>query len=343
MPDGGADLAIATAEFAPPPASGLVPAVAAIARERLSPIADQIDRQGFYPIDLLARFGAAGAFAAHLSAHAGPGGRSLRAAIEAMAAIGTECMSTAFCTWCQDAAGWYLEHTDNAALRVRLQPGIAAGETMGATGLSNPVKALAGIEDFALRGRRVPGGYQVSGVLPWVSNLGDGHWFGTVFQIEDDPAHRVMAMVCCGRDGVEIRRGAHFVALEGTGTYAVRFRRAFVADEALLADPLGDMPRRIRPGFTLLQTGMGFGVIDASIAAMRRADATHRHTNRFLPRGRGRVRGRDERSAAARAAASGPGCGGADARSAGGPPCGERTDVGGDPGGRTACRCARIP
>ena len=246
----------------------------------LAPLVADIDA-GFYPGETMRRMGQAGAFSRHLALS---GARDLGAAIAAMADVGALCMSTAFCTWCQDACGWYLENTDNTALRDRLQPGIASGMLLGGTGLSNPIKALSGIEGFALRATRAEGGYVVTGVLPWVSNLGDGHWFGTVFQNAADPAHRMMAMVQCGQPGVEIKQSVHFSTLEGTGTYVVRFRRAFIADEMMLADPLSDMIGRIRPGFVLLQTGMGLGVIRASIDAMLQADGSQESTNRFLPR-----------------------------------------------------------
>ncbi len=121
-------------------------------------------------------------------------------------------------------------------------------------------------------------------MLPWVSNLGPDHLFGTVFEDADRPDHRIMAMIRCGQPGVDIKMNAHFVALEGTGTYSVLFRRAFIADEMLLADPLGDMVRRIKAGFILLQTGMGIGVTQACITLMREADVTHGHTNQYLPR-----------------------------------------------------------
>jgi alkylation response protein AidB-like acyl-CoA dehydrogenase len=156
---------------------------------------------------------------------------------------------------------------------------------MGGTGLSNPMKTFAGIETLKLRGRRVAGGYEVSGVLPWVSNLGDGHLFGTVFELADKPGHRIMAMFRCGHDGVEIRQNAVFVALEGTGTYSVLFRRAFIRDEQILADPLGDMVKRIKAGFILLQTGMGMGVTAACIDLMRESNVTHGHSNKYLPKG----------------------------------------------------------
>ncbi len=246
----------------------------------LAPLVDEIDA-GFYPAETMRRMGEAGVFSRHLALS---GDRDLGAAMAAMAEVGARCMSTAFCTWCQDACGWYLENTENGALRERLQPGIASGALLGGTGLSNPIKALSGIENFALKATRADGGYVVTGVLPWVSNLGDGHWFGTVFQDAADPAHRMMAMVQCGQPGVEIKQSVHFSTLEGTGTYVVRFRRAFIADDMMLADPLGDMIGRIRPGFILLQTGMGLGVIRASIDAMVQADGSQERTNRFLPR-----------------------------------------------------------
>jgi alkylation response protein AidB-like acyl-CoA dehydrogenase len=279
--DGGST---APAAARPPVApAGVLDAVRRRVAEELAPIAGRIDREGFYPAEIMRGLGADGAFSAHLAAHAPGGRRDLGLAIAAMAAMGEQCMSTAFCAWCQDSCGWYLENSDNAALRERLQPGIATAALLGGTGLSNPMKALSGIEGFKLRATRAEGGYIVSGVLPWVSNLGDGHWFGTIFQEDGKPDHRMMAMVRCGQLGVDIRQNAHFVALEGTGTYSVLFRRAFIADENMLADPLGDMARRIRPGFVLLQTGMALGVIAACIALMHDADRTQGRTNQHLP------------------------------------------------------------
>lgn len=262
---------------APAPQHGDFPG---LLEQELAPLVDRIDA-GFYPADLMRDMGEAGAYRRHLALSGTP---DLGAAIAAMADMAVHCMSTAFCAWCQDACGWYLENTENAALRARLQPGIASGALLGGTGLSNPIKALSGLEDFGLRATRTEGGYIVTGVLPWVSNLGDGHWFGTVFIDAADRDHKMMAMVQCGQPGVEIKQSVHFSTLEGTGTYVVRFRRAFIADDMMLADPLGDMIKRIRPGFVLLQTGMGLGVIRASIDAMIQADRTHLSTNSFLPR-----------------------------------------------------------
>jgi alkylation response protein AidB-like acyl-CoA dehydrogenase len=270
----------AVASVVDPGAAHDVPDLTHVLEGTLAPLVDRID-EGLYPTEVMHQLGQAGVFGRHLS-RTGP--IDMPGALFDMAAVGAECMSTAFCTWCQDACGWYLENTSNDSLRERLQGGMAAGSLLGGTGLSNPIKALSGLEDFALRASRVSGGYLVNGVLPWVSNLGDGHWFGTIFQDVADPGHKMMAMVQCGQPGVEIRQSVHFSTLEGTGTYVVRFRRAFIADELMLADPLGDMVARIRPGFVLLQTGMGLGVVRASIRAMHQANRTHAQTNSFLPK-----------------------------------------------------------
>jgi alkylation response protein AidB-like acyl-CoA dehydrogenase len=262
----------------------LLRAIGGIADD-LAPRAHDIDTKGIYPTDALRQFGAAGGFGAHLAAHTSLPSPSLGMAIKAMARVAETCMSTAFCIWCQDACAWYLENTENHALRDRLQPNIAAGLLFGGTGLSNPVKALSGIERFRLRAKRATGGYLVTGTLPWVSNLGDGHWFGTVFEDADQPEHKMMAMVECGAPGVTIRQDSRFIALEGTGTVAVHVKDAFIADDAMLADPLGGMVRRIKPGFILLQTGMGLGVINACIGLMRNVSKNVAASNKYLPRG----------------------------------------------------------
>ena len=221
-------------------ADDVIGGVRAVVETELAPIVKAIDIDGVYPDAALRALGKAGLFRQHLAAHAPDGAQDVGRAIAAMTAVGTVCLSTSFCTWCQDAAGWYLENTDNTALRDELQAGIASGAVLGGTGLSNPMKAF-------------------SGILPWVSNLGDGHWFGTVFEDAADASHRIMAMIRCGQPGVEIRQAARFHALEGTGTFAVLFRRAFIADAQILADPAVDLVKRIKAGFILLQTGMGLG------------------------------------------------------------------------------------
>lgn len=252
-------------------------AIRQIVDRDLAPLVDDIDRQGFYPETVLRSLGERGLFASHLGAD-----NAIAQAIRGMAVVGEHCLSTAFLAWCQDTCGWYLHNTDNSALRQELLPDVASGRLLGGTGLSNPMKAYAQIEDFRLVGERVAGGYVVSGQLPWVSNLGEDHVFGTLFEI---PAtgRKVMALVRCNQPGVKIAQRAHFCALEGTRTLTVLFKRAFIADAQILADPAEPYLVRITPGFILLQGGMALGLIQGAINIIRESEGSLSHVNSHLP------------------------------------------------------------
>ena len=253
--------------------------IARIARSELAPLVRSID-EGHYPEAVLRRLGEAGAFL-------GRGARADRAAplfdaIAAMASVGEHCLATAFCMWCQDTFAWYLLNTGNEDLRQGLLAGAVTGRVLGGTGLSNPMKALAGIEPMRLRGRPVKDGYLVNGSLPWVSNLGPTHHFGTAFEIEGT-RRQVMAMIDCSAAGIRLGDGARFLALDGTRTCSVGFRDVLIPHSRVIADPAEPFIARIKAGFILLQTGMGLGVIRGCVEVMRKADERCADVNRFLP------------------------------------------------------------
>jgi|HubBroStandDraft_6_1064221.scaffolds.fasta_scaffold14986_3 alkylation response protein AidB-like acyl-CoA dehydrogenase len=259
----------------------VVGAARAIAVRDLAPIVRKIDAEGFYPEDVLRALGRAGAFAAHL-----PGRDSnppdLTTAIRAMSVVAEHCLSTAFCMWCQDALGWYIFSSANEDLKQGVGQRVASGEAVGGTALSNPMKSFFGIEPMRLKGRRVDGGYIVRGLLPFVSNLGPDHYFGAVFEVEDEPRRFVMAIVPCEANGVGLSSNTKFVALDGTRTFALRLDDVMVPDTWVLADPSDAYIKRIRAGFVLLQAGMAFGLIRGCVALMEQVAAPLGHVNKYL-------------------------------------------------------------
>ncbi|SFM01831.1 Acyl-CoA dehydrogenase [Methylobacterium pseudosasicola] len=248
--------------------------VADIVAVDLRPQIGAIDA-GAYPETVLRALGAAGAFAHHTDGTAA----GLLRAIEAMGEIAEACLSTAFCTWCQDALVWYLARSDAPGPAGQFAA-TADGRHLGGTGLSNPMKAFSGIEPLALSGTRVPGGYRVRGRLPWVSNLAPGHRFAAIFALDD--GRRVMAALTTGTDTVGLAANTRFVALEGTGTYTVLIRDAFVSDDDVIAPDAAAFVPRIRNGFVLLQTGMGLGLA-RGVAALMRTDDRGRRQAAALP------------------------------------------------------------
>ncbi|WP_299820091.1 acyl-CoA dehydrogenase family protein [uncultured Roseibium sp.] len=261
--------------------------VAQIAKTDLAPLVHDIDLKGVYPEAVMRALGRAGAYGQHAPMSAAeadaPDAFDLETAIRAMTTVGEECLSTAFCVWCQDALAWYIANSENETLKRTLGPKIASGDVLGGTGLSNPMKSLFGIEKLRLKGVRVEGGYEVTGTLPWVSNLGEDHHFGIVFALPDEGERKVMAVADCSGEGVKISENDDFVALDGTRTFGIQLRKAFIPVESVLADPIDDYIPRIRAGFILLQAGMAFGMIRSCIDLMDQAGQTLSHVNCHLP------------------------------------------------------------
>ena len=281
----GADRAKRVA-FAEPP--DVLVAVRALADGPLLALADDIDRRGTYPKSILQKLGQVGALKAHLADPARPADYGL--AIRAMTEVSRVCGATGFMVWCHDVCGVYMEQSGNPALMGDLLAKHGDGETLGATGMSNPMKTFAGIETFLLHAQKVAGGWRVNGNLPWVSNLGPDHYFGAVAdvvvpdaaQTPDTPQREIMFMVRCDAPGVELRNCPSFSAMEGTNTWAVRLTDYFVGAKDLIAEPVRPFIGRIRSAFVLLQTGMGLGVAQGAIDSMWKVERQLGHVNEFL-------------------------------------------------------------
>lgn len=276
------------------PHTALHARVAELAQQKLLPLVGDIDRKGLYPKDFMHELGSIGGYAALGTAEEGGSDLGLSAQIGVIREVGKICGSTAFSVWCQSACAWYLHQTPNTAVK-RYLPDILNGKTLAGTGMSNTVKHLAGIEAHLLQAEKVAGGYRVSGLLPWVSNLGDDHVWANTAQIGNG---YVMFMTGGGREGVELIPTPEFCALEGTRTFAVKLSNVFVPDEDVLAHPeqFADFIKSIKAGFILLQVGIGAGITEGCIQDIVLADVGC-ETNCFLDDGHAALSKRLERIA----------------------------------------------
>lgn len=251
--------------------------VRAVVQSQLPALVEGIDKGTIYPADFMRALGAAGAFSSHSEVS---DDLDLNLAIDAMSEVSEVCGATAFMTWCQSTLVWYLANTENEALKTKYLARAATGELLGGTGLSNPMKSFFGIEKMKLKGKRVDGGYVVRGALPWVSNIGPEHVFGTIFECED--GGKTMFIVDCANPNVELLDCDPFLAMDGTGTYGVQFKDAFIPDDMVLAHAAMPFVKKIRAGFVLLQAGMATGLIRDSIDTMRKMGASLGHVNKYL-------------------------------------------------------------
>ncbi|HEX7385916.1 MAG TPA: acyl-CoA dehydrogenase family protein [Castellaniella sp.] len=255
--------------------------VATLIRTSLEPQTEAIDH-GRYPADFLQELGRLGGFSVGLPVTEGGMGLDQAGQTELIAQIARVCGSTAFLVWCQAICAWYLHHTANTAARERYLRAVAKGTQLAGTGMSNAVKHLAGIERINLRAHKDREGYRVNGALPWVSNLGAGHLL--IVAAELDEGGYIMFAVPPESTALTLRACPAFSGMEGTGTFNVRLKNAYVPPEDVLADPasfdayLG----HIKPGFLLTQAGMGIGLVQASIAAIQASNQRLAHVNQYL-------------------------------------------------------------
>lgn len=264
------------------PAAPMLQAVRELADGALRDAADAIDR-GAYPRALMQALGGAGAYRAHIGAGAAVG--DYASAIRAMAEVSRVCGATGFMVWCQQVCALYLQQSGNPALTGSFLQQHISGARLGGTGMSNPMKAYAGIEPLLLKATPCPGGYRVNGTLPWVSNLGADHYAGVLAGVQGLPegeSREVMFLLRCDASGVELRNCPSFSAMEGTNTWALRLTDHFIGADEIIADPAKPWIARIRAGFILLQCGFGLGVTQGAIDSMWAVEPALGHVNQFL-------------------------------------------------------------
>lgn len=262
-------------------------AIREVIAAQLKPKVLDIDLKAEYPEEFLRALGRAGGFRGAVDAEFGGNELGLKHVIQVMEEVSKECMSSGFLVWCQTACARYIQLSDNARVKKEFLPRIAAGELLVGTGLSNTIKSCDNIEEYRLSAKRVDGGYIVNGVLPWVSNLGQNHYFTTGCPVRNEDGSNdglVFILVDCQQAGFKLVDCAHFIGLDGTRTLACQFKEVFVPDNMVLAQPSESAAyiKRIKPAMILAQMGMGLGLIDACSKLMAQSNRTLAHVNQYL-------------------------------------------------------------
>lgn len=253
--------------------------VKAVIQQHLLPKVHAID-EGYYPLDIMAELGKTGALGAHLHMY----GARYDLALLAMHEVTKTCGSTAFLMWCHMVCGLYMQESANPALLARLSAH-AQGQTFGGTALSNPMKAFAGIEKIVFQAKRVEGGFEVSGTLPWVSHIQYGQYCGAIASIvsEDDSTETEELMFLLDLDErVKLGQCPEFSGMEGTSTWRISLDRYFVSQDQIIACPAKPFIGRVKQAFVLLQAGMASGLVAGSIDSIKEVQSPLGYVNQFL-------------------------------------------------------------
>ena len=236
-------------------------------RQWLDAHAETLDADNTQAAQVVPRLAGAGLFRLGVAREWGGQG-SLRDAIEAIAAVAEHSLTAAFTFWGQRAFIGYLLQSPNAALRERLLPDLLDGALAGATGLSNAMKYLGGIESLQIRAAARPDGtgWILDGALPWCTNLRpDGVAVAVAVAPVDGGAPMIVALPA-DRAGVQRSADLDLIALRGSNTASLRIDASHIDPSDLIHEDATRFLPQARPAFLGLQCGMSIGLARAALA-----------------------------------------------------------------------------
>ena len=191
-------------------------------------------------------------------------GGSLLDVVEAIATVSEQCLTSGFVFWCQRALIEYLAASDNSWLRSEILPQVLQAELSGATGLSNAMKHLAGIEHLRLHARLDQETITLNGVLPWASNLRPKQ-FVIAVAAQTDSGRSIVAAVPANVAGLQRGEDLQLFGLQASWTSSLQLNHVQLSHAWIISDNAMSFLPKIRPAFLLMQCGLSLGMARRSL------------------------------------------------------------------------------
>ena len=168
-----------------------------------------------------------------------------------------------------------LLQSPNKALGDELLPALLSGRLAGATGLSNAMKFLAGLEPLQVTAEQDGETLTLNGKMPWVTNLRPQGFHVAAVVDHSDGGVRVVSLAHDDA-GLMRSRDLSLLALRSSNTAAIALADVQIKAERILHSNAQEWLPRVRPAFTGLQCGMSIGLARRALAEARNASVTGR-------------------------------------------------------------------
>ena len=209
---------------------------------------------------VLPRLAEAGLFAAGLSRDCGGAGGTIVDAVEAIAEVSRHSLTAGFVAWGHRAFIEYCAQSGNDAFRAATLPSLLAGTVAGATGLSNAMKALSGLEGLQIVAHRAEGGFRLGGKMPWVTNLRPQGFVVAAAVAEAGTERMLVVAVPSSAPGLSRSGDLDLMAMRASNTAAIDLVDVQLAADHVLSDDARSWLPRVRPAFLGLQCGLSIGL-----------------------------------------------------------------------------------
>lgn len=259
-----------------------------VARERVAPRADAIDRDAKYPQDMFELMKELGLFALPFPAEYGGTGSLLSACI-AVEEFGRVCYNTGYLLVVQWVAFGALLAAANDEQKRRFLPGLASGELRGAFSTTE-AQSGSDVSGITTRATRVEGGYRLNGAKIWCTNsdVADFVLVGAKCTTPDGKDSINLFIVEKGTPGFSVGRKEEKMGARGVPSCPLFFDDAFVP-EANRMGPEGGQGFKLvmeafnasRPIVAARAVGLAQGAIDHAKAFVQGRKAFGRSVGDF--------------------------------------------------------------
>ncbi len=220
------------------------PSIDSEAAARLERLCDQLrgasvdlDRSGQWPENQMRWCVEAGLFGWFIPEQFGGRGWAERALTEVYLQMSRACLTTTFVLTQWNAACKRLLGSQNVALKERLLPAMARGDTFATVGISHLSTSRQHVGRPVLVAEpQSDGGYLLEGFSPWVTGAAHAQIVVTGAALPD--GRQILAAVPTDAEGVRAHRGLPLVALTSSCTDRVEFESVRVGPGEIVAGPV---------------------------------------------------------------------------------------------------------
>lgn len=229
--------------------------------------ADLLDTAQELADQVLPQLAAANLFGIGVPTGLGGSGGDVRDAIDAIADVAQYSLTAAFVFWGHRAFIEFVLNSPNQGLQQRWLSALLKGERGGATGLSNAMKFLSGIESLQITATPRERGWQLDGSVAWITNLRKEGFIAGAAVTPANGAPPAVVALTSEAAGVVRSEDLDLMALRSSNTAALRLTAVRIDEEDLIhADARQFLPA-VRPSFLGMQCGMSIGLARASLQA----------------------------------------------------------------------------
>ncbi len=245
----------------------------------LAQSAQAIDTGDLDSSEILPQLVSAGLAGVGVPVALGGSGGDVVDAMMAIAAVAEESLAASFMLWGHRSYIEYLLQTPNHALAERNLPELLSGRVAGASGLSNAMKFLAGLEQLQITAERDGDGdgIRLTGKMPWVTNLRpQGFHVAAAIDWQDRKAPAFIAFLA--QDDIGLSRSAdlELMGMRSSDTAAITLDAVRICADRILAEDANAWLPQVKPAFVGLQCGMSIGLARRALAEAARTAATGR-------------------------------------------------------------------